>query len=384
MSGIIGALVSSRTRPPVFETSYLLGLLSAGSALLAVSPAAAVYGPHDGVGLHWAACAVGGVAVGYGARLGSGCTSGHGIVGLARLSPRSLAAVLIFFGTAILTAGFSRARFLRGTLYSAGSLLPPPTSSLSWSLSPGLYIVPLVVSVAVIVLLRVTVAYLLPVGPSANQVVLELLPVGDSVTTDEYEYLPVPEPPSPTEPPAEAITSTPKAVVLVPPGFASLVGAGVAVWICGACFGLSLGLSGMLDPVKVLRFLDFTGDAGWDPQLALVMGCGVLTNLVLVRAMAVGALSQAVPPFAAALGGSELLSLGKIINYGPSCPANRVVNGALIAGSVLFGFGWGLTGVCPGPAVVDYVTGGSQFGVTVPAMFFGMSLHGFAGFIKCH
>jgi uncharacterized membrane protein YedE/YeeE len=105
----------------------------------------------------------------------------------------------------------------------------------------------------------------------------------------------------------------------------------------------------------------------------LVMGLGVATNVVLVRAMAVGALASTVPPLAAALGGSRK-PLGAAINYGPACAANRKIDAALLGGSVLFGFGWGLTGVCPGPAMVDYVTGQAHFGVVVPAMLFGMAL----------
>jgi uncharacterized protein len=132
----------------------------------------------------------------------------------------------------------------------------------------------------------------------------------------------------------------------------------------------------MLDPTKVLRFLDFVGDAGWDPQLALVMGFGVITNAVLVRVMAIGALSRTVPPLAAALGAAAPLPLGSIIKYGYTCAANKVVDSKLVGGAVAFGFGWGLTGVCPGPAIADYVTGGALFGVAVPAMLFGMALHG--------
>ena len=102
------------------------------------------------------------------------------------------------------------------------------------------------------------------------------------------------------------------------------------------------------------------------------MGCGVAVNAVLVRSMAVGAFATTVPPFAAALG-YELKPLGNVINYGPACAANRKIDAALVGGSVLFGFGWGLTGVCPGPAIVDYVTGGAHYSVIVPAMLFGMA-----------
>lgn len=263
-----------------------------------------------------------------------------------------------------------RSRLRRGT----GVHRPPHQHHLR-SPCRQAYILPLLVSAVTVGLLRIAGVWLC-VSPTSAPVLAELLPVGDAAAP--AEYVPVPESSSPAEPSAEK-TTVPTSLRAASSIFPASV---IAVWACGLCFGLSLGLSGMLDPSKVLRFLDFLGDAGWDPQLALVMGCGVATNIVLMRVMAVGVLSQTVPPFALALGGSKHSTLGSIINYGSSCPPNRVVNAALIGGSVLFGFGWGLTGVCPGPAVVDYITGGSQFGVTVPAMLLGMSLHGLAARFK--
>jgi hypothetical protein len=91
MSGIVGALTSLRV-PPLFETAYTAGLLSAGAVLLAVSPPTDVFGVVEGPSLHWAACVLGGLAVGFGARLGSAApaataSSGSPVSPRARSSP---------------------------------------------------------------------------------------------------------------------------------------------------------------------------------------------------------------------------------------------------------------------------------------------------------
>ena len=372
MSGIIGAL-TSLSLLPLFETAYVLGLLCAGAFLLLVTPSSAVIGENNSPALHWLACILGGLAIGFGTRLGSGCTSGHGIVGLARLSPRSLVAVMVFFGTGIVTAGISRASFLRGTLYGAEAQLPPPLGTFSWSLSSNMYIVPLIVAIAASILLHFAVAaYRSTIGaPSQPTSQIPSTP-NDHIpsTPNDVKESPAPSPTATDTLAASISVQQPQQQSLVT-SLPSLF----AAWVCGLCFGLSLGLSGMLDPSKVLRFLDILGDGGWDPQLILVMGLGVATNLVLMRFMTVGALSRMIPPLAS---DKYAKPLGTLINYGPSCKANRVIDFSLIVGSMLFGWGWGLTGVCPGPAIVDYVTGGSHFGVVVPSILFGMVLHNYS------
>ena len=99
----------------------------------------------------------------------------------------------------------------------------------------------------------------------------------------------------------------------------------------GLLFGLGLCLSGMYEPQKVLGFLDIT-DA-WDPSLAFVMG---------------GAIAVALPAFALAKRWPSSWS-GEAIEW----PPTRPIDPPLALGAILFGAGWGLSGLCPGPALVD-------------------------------
>ena len=101
--------------------------------------------------------------------------------------------------------------------------------------------------------------------------------------------------------------------------------------IAGLLFGLGLVLSGMIDPVKVLGFLDLAG--AWDPSLAFVMG---------------GAAAVAFFAFRIATGRRTALS-GEPFHL----PIFKAIDAPLIGGSVLFGIGWGLVGLCPGPAITD-------------------------------
>jgi uncharacterized membrane protein YedE/YeeE len=99
ISGIVGGLLQRDTADRPFRLSFLGGLLAAGALLLAIRPqnlAASATTPL------WAV-AVAGLMVGYGTRLGNGCTSGHGICGLSRLSIRSLVATATFMATGGLT-----------------------------------------------------------------------------------------------------------------------------------------------------------------------------------------------------------------------------------------------------------------------------------------
>ncbi len=123
--------------------------------------------------------------------------------------------------------------------------------------------------------------------------------------------------------------------------------------LLGLTFGVGLILAGMSDPAKVLAFLDIAGN--WDPSLALVMG---------------GAIGVAAPAYALARR-RKTTWLGKPF---PSATADRT-DASLLAGSVLFGIGWGLSGFCPGPALVGLGAGYLPAIVFVIAMVIGMAAH---------
>ena len=122
--------------------------------------------------------------------------------------------------------------------------------------------------------------------------------------------------------------------------------------LAGLVFGLGLIVSGMANPAKVLGFLDLAG--AWDPSLAFVMA----------GAIAVGAV-------AFALAGKRSTSL---IGAEMRLPAARPTDRRLVAGSVVFGIGWGIAGFCPGPALVALGMGETKALIFVGAMLVGMGL----------
>jgi uncharacterized membrane protein YedE/YeeE len=101
ISGIVGGLVSpgaGKGRDAGWRVAFVVGLV-----LGAFFYSAAAGGLPDGIGVSLPVLAVAGLLVGFGTRLGSGCTSGHGLCGIARLSKRSIVASAVFFGVAMLT-----------------------------------------------------------------------------------------------------------------------------------------------------------------------------------------------------------------------------------------------------------------------------------------
>ncbi|MCB1740954.1 MAG: YeeE/YedE family protein [Gammaproteobacteria bacterium] len=105
ISGILGGLLGASARDMAWRLVFLLGLLLGPWLLWLLSGRApTISAPHGSILL-----IVGGLLVGYGTRLGNGCTSGHGVCGLARGSRRSLVATAVFFGTAILVALLAQA-----------------------------------------------------------------------------------------------------------------------------------------------------------------------------------------------------------------------------------------------------------------------------------
>ena len=127
----------------------------------------------------------------------------------------------------------------------------------------------------------------------------------------------------------------------------------VIATLSGLLFGLGLIASGMTNPAKVKGFLDLFGT--WDPSLALVMG----------GAIAVGSVGFA-------LARRRALSwTGARIEIPPS----TVIDSRLLLGGALFGAGWGIAGLCPGPAIVSASGGSMAATVFVIAMLAGMGVH---------
>lgn len=126
----------------------------------------------------------------------------------------------------------------------------------------------------------------------------------------------------------------------------------LASFLCGILFGLGLLISGMTQPQKVLGFLDVLGR--WDPTLAFVMAGAVAVSgagFALARRQA-----------------SPLLAPRHL------WPSRTEIDRPLVAGAVLFGAGWGLAGLCPGPALENLASLSPQIVVFVSAMGAGMVL----------
>ncbi|QWG23510.1 YeeE/YedE family protein [Bradyrhizobium sediminis] len=126
----------------------------------------------------------------------------------------------------------------------------------------------------------------------------------------------------------------------------------IASLLCGLVFGAGLLISGMVQPTKVIGFLDIFG--AWDPSLAVVM---------------MAALAVSVPGFMLAKGRSRPLLAAR--NF---WPARDDIDRPLVVGSTLFGIGWGLVGLCPGPALENLATLSPDVFVFVAAMAAGMVL----------
>ena len=123
-------------------------------------------------------------------------------------------------------------------------------------------------------------------------------------------------------------------------------------FLAGVIFGIGLLSAGMANPAKVLAFLDLAG--AWDPSLALVMAA---------------AIGVAFLPFSWARAQRSSL-LGAPMQL----PGKRKLDRRLIGGGLLFGIGWGIAGICPGPAVAILLTGHWQALLFVVAMLVGMAV----------
>ena len=129
--------------------------------------------------------------------------------------------------------------------------------------------------------------------------------------------------------------------------------ANLAALAAGLLFGLGLTISGMINPAKVLGFLDIAGD--WDPSLLFVLGGAVITAIIGFRLVQ----RRQTPMFS-----------GRF-----HLPETSGIDFQLILGAALFGIGWGLVGFCPGPAIAALLADGWQVALFVTAALLGMAAH---------
>ena len=117
----------------------------------------------------------------------------------------------------------------------------------------------------------------------------------------------------------------------------------------GFLFGLGLAISEMINPQKIINFLDVFGN--WDPSLAFVMGSAVTVTLFGYKIV--------------------FISDKPIYEREFNLPIKKSIDVRLVLGAMCFGLGWGLSGLCPGPAIASLVTGSIELAAFVGAMFSG-------------
>jgi len=120
--------------------------------------------------------------------------------------------------------------------------------------------------------------------------------------------------------------------------------------VVGLIFGMGLIVSEMVNPAKILAFLDVAGD--WNPSLAFVMGGALITTGI----------------------GYTLIFFRKrpVLSSDFLLPVKKEIDGKLVMGAVLFGIGWGISGLCPGPALTALTIGSTDIYVFLFAMIIGI------------
>lgn len=323
ISGAVRGLVCGSQE--AWRVAFVAGLLAGGFALQGLLPSAFEAFP---AGYTLSRALLAGLLVGLGTARGSGCTSGHGISGNARLSLRSLVATCAFMLSGMLAAHLSGVAAVFGLPSGLAPLAP--LSPLSATGTFG------------VTLLALAVTTWLLLSAAARQ--LDRRAGSPAALKEEL---------------VEA-TALEKAAMAGAPPPAALDAQKVAALstatdlFSGFLFALGLGVSGMAKPSKVAGFLSVLSGT-FDPSLMLVMG---------------GALLVALPAFQLALRRSS----------GPLCaacydlPTKKGVDADLVSGALLFGTGWGLGGICPGPGLVALATLQPQALAFVAAMAMGMQL----------
>ena len=287
IAGCSGSLKAVLLGP--YETSKIAftgGLLSGGTLMKVLLPSSFSAPPAPSLLL-----AFSGIAVGIGTALANGCTSGHGLCGLSRLSYRSLVAVPIFMVAAIITTTISSVTM---TITSITTTIANVTMTIT---SDG------------------TLGAILPIA---------ILPIGatPATTTGLAAQL------------ARGLALTLAAGLALLPAKSTAREVYLGLW-SGGCFAIGLSIGGMVRPSVVTGAL---GPAAFDGTLSVLFCTALATTFMFFRV-------------AARVGVQEATV------WGAASPTP--VDSALVLGSVFFGVGWGASGLCPGPLLVDVGASGA-------------------------
>lgn len=316
ISGIVGtALIPPKPHNATwinknsYSLTYLLGLVGSGVAYSLIVKKDVFSQPSDSVALP----IIAGWLVGFGSATGSGCTSGHGVCGLARLSLRSAVAIgeFMLFGA----IGAVLGRSLKGSELLANlDKAIPPMNQLGVVLPTALTFFGLFAAFGL--------RKMLTASSKHHSKVHEKKHVDYSINVHEH----------------------------------------LATLGCSLLFGVGLLISGMCNADKVTGFLDFSGPNGWDPSLMGVMGGGVLFNMASFWLMKHHKVKIHL----------TCDTVDQTVKFGAH-PDNLAINWKLVLGAAIFGLGWGMNGVCPGPGLVLLGAKASNIYSFLPSMLVGLA-----------
>jgi uncharacterized protein len=352
ISGILGTTLSKRRALRSWRAPFLAGLVSSGALLALVYPEAfGSYRTNAASALKPSAAILAGLLVGVGTRMSSGCTSGHGVCGLGRRSPRSLVAVLTFMGSGMVAAYLVRANA------AVRALLVADSAAGSVGAGGG-------------------EVFGAAVGAAAAAAVLGYMafgkgwataPAGSAAAAHEEGRTGGDTPAPDSASPSAAAAAAAAANAAHTDSFMTRATAGVV----GLIFGAALGLSGMTDTERLVGFLDVTRARGVDLTMMGVMGGAVCLNLLTFGWM--GTQTTTGPAFPSTQAGRK--SLAALTPVGLKGRNLDFTDPKLVLGSVLFGAGWGIGGICPGPGIVAAAAGIPLALVLTPSIMAGMAIH---------
>ena len=319
ISGFVENTITPKTSldKKLWVWSYIIGLMLAGFATS--------YVDKDRLGITSevrVSTIVGGLFVGLGTRMGCGCTSGHGISGLPRGSLRALVAVSTFMAVAVVSAICTRHLQDKGVFPEVGSVMNLP----HWDHIYVVVFLPVIGFVSVSVFLY---AYYAWITPPQQETCESSTSMWEKQTTLQH--------------------------------------ASIAL-IAGFVFGVGLAISQMCDPKRVTGFLDFVGPDGFDPSLAGVMIGAVIFNSIAFHFLSKYKVNVLVCEE------DDHITLDNVLKMWKH-PANMKIDSSFVAGAVFFGLGWGMAGICPGPALVNLAASSRVSAAFIPFMLVGMMFH---------